>query len=164
MGPDADSAVGTEIARPRRRRVLRRRGLGWLAAFLGLYVAICYVSLPWIWTLYEQARSHLHPALPGTPRVALTADRVPGDPLNIAVVAAREQITRAMEAAGWYPVDPLSLRSRLRIVQDVLRGRPYLDAPVSNLYVWGRPQDLAFEQPVGDSPRQRHHVRFWRMQ
>jgi hypothetical protein len=28
--------------------------------------------------------------------------------------------------------------------------------------LFGRKQDLAFEQPVGDSPRQRHHVRFWR--
>jgi hypothetical protein len=33
---------------------------------------------------------------------------------------------------------------------------------VSNLYLWGRKEDLAFEQPVGDNPRQRHHVRFWR--
>ncbi|HVC97169.1 MAG TPA: LssY C-terminal domain-containing protein, partial [Pirellulales bacterium] len=35
------------------------------------------------------------------------------------------------------------------------------DAPVSNLFLWGRKEDLAFEQPVGDDPRQRHHVRFW---
>jgi len=35
-------------------------------------------------------------------------------------------------------------------------------APVSNLFLFGRKQDLAFEQPVGDNPRQRHHVRFWR--
>jgi hypothetical protein len=27
--------------------------------------------------------------------------------------------------------------------------------------VWGRKQDLAFEQPVGHDPRKRHHVRFW---
>jgi hypothetical protein len=33
---------------------------------------------------------------------------------------------------------------------------------VSNLYLFGRQQDLAFEKPVGDSPRQRHHVRFWK--
>jgi hypothetical protein len=26
--------------------------------------------------------------------------------------------------------------------------------------LFGRKEDLAFEQPVGDSPRQRHHVRF----
>ncbi len=36
------------------------------------------------------------------------------------------------------------------------------DAPVSTLELFGRKQDLAFEQPVGNSPRQRHHVRFWR--
>ncbi len=40
--------------------------------------------------------------------------------------------------------------------------RPYDDAPVSSLYLWGRKEDLAFEQPVGDNPRKRHHVRFWR--
>jgi hypothetical protein len=35
---------------------------------------------------------------------------------------------------------------------------------VSDLYLWGRKEDAAFEQPVGDSPKQRHHVRFWRSQ
>jgi hypothetical protein len=30
------------------------------------------------------------------------------------------------------------------------------------LYLFGRKQDFAFEQPVGDDPRRRHHVRFWR--
>jgi len=40
--------------------------------------------------------------------------------------------------------------------------KPYAHAPVSDLYVWGRKQDAAFEQPVGQSPNQRHHVRFWR--
>ena len=29
-------------------------------------------------------------------------------------------------------------------------------------YLCGRKQDLAFEQPFKDGPRQRHHVRFWR--
>jgi hypothetical protein len=33
---------------------------------------------------------------------------------------------------------------------------------VSNLYLFGRKQDLAFEQPVGNNPRHRHHVRFWK--
>jgi hypothetical protein len=48
-------------------------------------------------------------------------------------------------------------------VDSVFR-KPDENAPVSNLYLFGRKQDLAFEQPVGDSPRQRHHVRFWRSQ
>ena len=42
--------------------------------------------------------------------------------------------------------------------------RSYDDAPVSSLYLFGRGEDLAFEQPVGDDPRQRHHVRFWRIE
>ena len=33
---------------------------------------------------------------------------------------------------------------------------------MSTHVLWGRPQDLAFEQIVGGSPRRRHHVRLWR--
>src|SRR5262249_31414676 len=55
-----------------------------------------------------------------------------------------------------------TLRTSLHIAASVLAGRPYVEAPMSNLYLWGRRQDLAFERPVGSSPRQRHHVRFWR--
>ena len=33
---------------------------------------------------------------------------------------------------------------------------------MSPLYVFGRKQDLAFEQDVGGSADQRHHVRWWR--
>src|SRR5204863_9061226 len=40
--------------------------------------------------------------------------------------------------------------------------RSYEDAPVSNLYLFGRKEDLAFEQEVGPDPRHRHHVRFWK--
>lgn len=43
----------------------------------------------------------------------------------------------------------------------MLLNRPYPCAPVSNLYLWKRKQDLAFELPVKESTRQRHHVRFW---
>jgi hypothetical protein len=30
------------------------------------------------------------------------------------------------------------------------------------LYLFGREEDLAFEHPVGNNPRQRHHDRFWK--
>jgi hypothetical protein len=38
----------------------------------------------------------------------------------------------------------------------------YTILPVSDLYFYGRKQDLAFERAVGNSADQRHHVRFWR--
>jgi hypothetical protein len=34
---------------------------------------------------------------------------------------------------------------------------------MSTHFLGDRPQDLAFEQIVGGSPRRRHHVRFWRV-
>ena len=49
----------------------------------------------------------------------------------------------------------------MEIVDSVVLHRPYLDAPVSNLFYDGRHQDLAFEKPVGGSADERHHVRLW---
>jgi hypothetical protein len=72
------------------------------------------------------------------------------------------ELMRAMLAVGWHPADPITLESSLRIASSTLVHRPYVDAPVSNLYLWVRKEDLAFEQPVGHDPEQRHHVRFWR--
>jgi len=50
----------------------------------------------------------------------------------------------------------------LRIAASTVSDLSYKSAPVSDLYLWERKQDLAFEQPVGNSARRRHHVRFWR--
>ena len=67
-----------------------------------------------------------------------------------------------MLTAKWYPADPVTMASSIRIVVDVVISRPFDEAPVSPLYLFGRKEDLAFERPVGDNPRERHHVRFWK--
>jgi hypothetical protein len=103
-----------------------------------------------------------HPGLDGVPRQTLTKRGIPGDPLNVAFVGSLEDLHLAMLEAGWFPADPITLKSSLKIVAGTVFHRSYVDAPVSNLMVWGRRQDLAFEQPVGKDPRRRHHVRFWR--
>jgi hypothetical protein len=103
-----------------------------------------------------------HPGLAGVPRLTLTKRGIPGDPLNVAFVGSLEDLHLAMLEAGWFPADPITLKSSLKIVAGTVFHRSYVDAPVSNLMVWGRRQDLAFEQPVGKDPRRRHHVRFWR--
>jgi hypothetical protein len=54
------------------------------------------------------------------------------------------------------------LRSDIKIAADTVLSRSDDEAPVSSLFLFGRKEDLAFEQPVGDNPRKRHHVRFWR--
>jgi hypothetical protein len=122
------------------------------------YLLVAYLILPLTWRGYE---SH-HPGLTDAPELTHTANGIPGDPLNVGLVGSESEIQRAMLAAKWYPADPITLESSLRIAADVVFDRSYKDAPVSSLYLWGRKQDLAFEQPIGSDPRRRHHVRFWR--
>lgn len=103
-----------------------------------------------------------HPALARAPRHATTAHGIQGDPVNVAFIGSDEELHRTLAVAGWYAADPITLETSLRIAADVVLRKPYPHAPVSDLYLWGRKQDHAFEQPVGNSPKQRHHVRFWR--
>jgi len=103
-----------------------------------------------------------HPALVNSPRHTATAKGRRGDAINVAFIGTEEELHRVLAAAGWYAADPITLKTSVRIAADVVLRKPYPHAPVSDLYLWGRVQDAAFEQPVGDSPKQRHHVRFWR--
>ena len=102
-----------------------------------------------------------HPALARSPRHTTTAQGRQGDAINVAFIGTEEELHRMFAAAGWYAADPITLETSIRIAADVVVHKPYAHAPVSDLYVWDRKQDAAFEQPVGDSPKQRHHVRFW---
>lgn len=140
-------------SRPRRKRLLV------LAVALVLaYLAAAYLVAPLVWRAYERR----HPALAQLPTLTRTGNGIPGDPLNVALIATESELKTAMLEAGWYPADPLTLQSCLAIAVDTVLRRSYDHAPVSNLFLWDRKQDLAFEQPVGNDPRKRHHVRFWR--
>jgi hypothetical protein len=125
---------------------------------LPLYLLAAYVLIPLAW----KRDVRLHPKLFDAPRITHTPDGIPGDPVNVALLGSRTNLIRALIATKWYPADPLTFRSSVDIAFDSVFRRPDDDAPVSTLELFGRKQDLAFEQPVGDSPRQRHHVRFWR--
>lgn len=95
------------------------------------------------------------------PGVTQTRQGIPGDPVNVALVGTRAEVVAAFHAAGWYSAAPITIRSSVGISVSVIFNVPYRRAPVSNLYLWGRVQNLAFEQPAGRSARSRHHVRFW---
>ena len=81
-----------------------------------------------------------------------TADGHPGDPINVGMVGSEQELNGAMTAAGWFPANPITLGSSVRIAADTVLHRPDDDAPVSNLFLFGHKQDLAFEQPHGGSP------------
>jgi hypothetical protein len=142
--------------------VKRRGRWKWAALVAGgvilAYLAVAYVLLPAFW----KGRARRHPSLEDVPGVTYTADGIPGDPLNVALVGTKEEVMAVMLAAKWDPADPLTLRSCLEIADASVFKRPDEDAPVSSLYLFGRKEDLAFEQEVGPDPRHRHHVRFWK--
>lgn len=125
-------------------------------ALVGAYALLAYLALPALWTHYEHQRG-----LANLPMVTRTAQGIPGDPINVGLVGDNKDVLCAMQAAGWYPADPVTLRSSIEIAGSVLLDRPYLDAPVSPLFYLDRREDLAFEKPVGHSADRRHHVRFW---
>ncbi len=96
--------------------------------------------------------------------VTTTKHHKPGDPINVALVGSQDEIIAVMKAAGWQVPVPVTLRSSVKIVGSVALRHTYYSAPVSTLFYEGRKQDLAFEKEVGKSARQRHHVRFWKLQ
>ena len=128
-----------------------------IAVGLGvLYVALAYVVLPWVWNHHEHQK-----ALAGLSMVTRTKEGIPGDPINVGLVGSKAEVLCAMNAAGWYPADPITLRTSIEIIGSVLLDRPYRHAPVSNLFYQDRREDLAFEKPIGTSADRRNHVRFW---
>jgi LssY-like putative type I secretion system component LssY len=136
----------------------RRRGFQFLGVVAFLYLVLAYLALPALW------RHHEHePGLAELPMVTRTSTGIPGDALNVGLVGSQEDVLRAMQAAGWFPADPVTLRTSLAIVGSVVLDRPYPRAPVSPLFYDGRREDLAFERSEGESADRRHHVRFWKV-
>lgn len=126
--------------------------------FLFLWLVAAYLIIPLAWHLFGRH----HPSLEDVPRITVTKHGIRGDPINIAIVGTDEEVVKAMLNSDWLPADPITIRSSLRIASRTIRSRPYETAPVSDLFVWGRKQDLSFQQSIGKNPRKRHHVRFWR--
>lgn len=136
---------------------IRKRGVQALASLLVGYTGLAYFLLPTWWRVHE--RGVIWPEIP---KITRTANGIPGDPVNVALIGTHEEVIHALVTAHWLPADPITMKTSLRIGESCLLGLPYPEAPVSNLYLWGRPQGLAFQQAVGKSARRRHHVRFWK--
>jgi hypothetical protein len=125
-----------------------------LAVFV-TYVLGAYVFVPALIRVYRIIRPPDH-----LPFYCVTPDGFASDPMNIGIIGTRKQLIQAMEHAGWYMADPHSFRNLIRHGLSIFLGWEYPNAPVSNLYLFGRRQDLAFEVPISGAGN-RHHVRFW---
>ncbi len=134
----------------------------WLATFVGVLAAVYFVAaylvIPQFWRVGETLWG-----APPNPMVTRTPADIPGDPINVGLVGNQAEVIRGFAAAGWDTADAITLATSAEIGLAVLFDKPFPDAPVSTLLFEGRPQTLAFEKPVGQSPARRNHVRLWRM-
>ena len=150
--------MGSEpTSSPAKKWSRRKRLVVYGLVTLITWFVLAYIYVPVLWKRY----AHRHPEFEEMPGVTYSADGIPADPVNVALVGTESEVLKIMVAAGWYPADPLTLRSSLKIAGASVLKREYDTAPVSSEFLFGRKQDLAFEQAVGNDPRHRHHVRFW---
>ena len=83
-----------------------------------------------------------------------------GDPLNIVVVGRGLDALFSFIGRGWRLDEPFDLHSVYRTIRAFLFGSEYLNAPVSPLHVFGRPQDVAL-QKARNTVSLRNHLRLW---
>jgi hypothetical protein len=83
-----------------------------------------------------------------------------GDPLNLVVIGTLEELVADFARAGWDETEIIDLATSLRTAGSFLFGSQYRYSPVSNLYLYGRPQDVAF-QKARETIHERNHLRLW---
>jgi len=142
--------------------------LGWIVVTVGFdrwlgigsvivfWVLLAYVGLPRL----QEVLSKIYVPDYFIGR-SLTDVGVLGDPINLALDGSEADIHAAMTRAGWVRADELTIRSSWGIVLSSVLRRPYPQAPVSSLFLFGQRQAFAYQQEVDGNASQRHHVRFW---
>jgi hypothetical protein len=83
-----------------------------------------------------------------------------GDPLNIVVIGDLDDVYYAFIRAGWDETETIYRASLLKTVRSFLFGGRYRYSPISALYVFGRPQDVALQR-ARSSIHERNHLRLW---
>lgn len=113
---------------------------------IALWATIAYIFLP---RLYKLMTAIFIPDyFIGRAR---TAEGILGDVVNMAWDGPDDNIHRVMQAAGWHLSQPITFASSMKIVVSVLAHKPYPEAPVSPLFLFGRQQDFAYQKDVDGS-------------
>jgi hypothetical protein len=96
------------------------------------------------------------------PRVG-DIDGNPGDMVNFLILGSEDAMLKAFGAAGWVKVDRSRNDAIIHGLIATLTKESYVELPMSELYLFGRPQDygLAHAEPFA-VVAQRHHLRVWK--
>jgi LssY C-terminus len=111
--------------------------------------------------LPQDALAAIEKLLTTAPERVAGKDGKAGDPINLVIVGSQAQIQQAFEKAGWLEPARSSGSSVWQSTRAIIGGVGYGKAPVSDLYLFGRKEDLAFAKML-NTVAKRHHLRLWR--
>ncbi|CRK82855.1 hypothetical protein BN000_02807 [Neobacillus massiliamazoniensis] len=135
-----------------------RKFLKWLSLSVVIIIVFC-VGVTLFIQFYPFGKSPIFSKM-DYPIKNTTKSGKPGDPINILILGSKQTINRYFQEAGWKIPDPLTDKTSVKITEATLGNFPYPTAPVSDLYLYHRKQDLAFEKPT-KSVQIRDHIRLW---
>lgn len=97
------------------------------------------------------------------PARVVDAANTPGDRVNFVIVGSEEQVKRALQSAGWVLVDRSVKDAIFQGLLATLAMQSYTRLPMSELFLFGRPQDFGYAHadPVKVVASQ-HHFRLWK--
>ena len=97
------------------------------------------------------------------PRRVSDKDGNPGDMVNFLILGSEAAMQRVFTTAGWVKVDADVRGTVLHGILGGLSKESYLTMPMSQLYLFGRPQDYgwAHAEPIS-VVRSRNHLRVWK--
>jgi LssY C-terminus len=97
------------------------------------------------------------------PRRIADKDGNPGDMINFLILGSETAMQRVFTNAGWVKVDADVQGTVLHGILGSLSKESYLTMPMSQLYLFGRPQDYgwAHAEPIS-VVRSRNHLRIWK--
>jgi hypothetical protein len=84
----------------------------------------------------------------------------PSDITTLMFIGRQEQVQGAFADAGWNQASKLGEKSKFETMRAIAEDKGYSEAPVSILYLDGRPPDMVFEK-VNNTFSKRHHLRVW---
>ncbi len=107
-------------------------------------------------------REELREFLQGLPCCALGGDQAtPGDPLNLVIIGEGDHVLATLVKRGWDLTELLTAGTAWKTLRSSLFVSRYRTSPISPLYLFDRPQDVAL-QKVRRNVDERNHLRLWR--
>lgn len=84
-----------------------------------------------------------------------------GGPVNMVLIGSKGEIDSAFQKGGWTAAQDENANSLWKTFEAVIKGKGYDAAPMSTLYLYGRPEYMAFEKML-NTFTMRHHLRIWK--